>query len=68
MIAAENVKERVRRTCAILKNADIPHAVVGGNAVAEWVERVDEGAVRITKDVDILIRRIDSRIASICAT
>ena len=31
----------------------------GGNAVAEWVGRVDEDAVRNTKDVDILLRRDD---------
>ena len=37
----------------------MPYAVVGGNAVAEWVARVDEDAVRNTRDVDILIRRSD---------
>ncbi|HEY1190105.1 MAG TPA: hypothetical protein VGE74_20820 [Gemmata sp.] len=37
----------------------MPYAVVGGNAVAEWVGRVDEAAVRNTRDVDILIRRAD---------
>ncbi len=31
----------------------------GGNAVAEWVGSVDEGAVRFTRDVDILVRRDD---------
>ena len=34
-------------------------AVAGGNAVAAWVSRVDEAAVRNTQDVDILIRRKD---------
>jgi len=33
--------------------------VLGGNAVAAWVSRVDEAAVRNTRDVDILIRRAD---------
>ena len=33
--------------------------MVGGNAVAEWVGRIDEDAVRNTRDVDILIRRPD---------
>ena len=33
--------------------------MVGGNAVAEWVARVDDGAVRNTRDVDILVRRAD---------
>ena len=31
----------------------------GGNAVAAWVSRVDEAAVRNTQDVDILLRRED---------
>jgi hypothetical protein len=33
--------------------------VAGGNAVALWVSRVDEAAVRNTQDVDVLIRRQD---------
>jgi len=33
--------------------------VIGGNAVAAWVAQKDEGAVRNTRDVDILIRRED---------
>ncbi len=37
----------------------MPYAVAGGNAVALWVSRVDEAAVRNTQDVDILIRRAD---------
>ena len=37
----------------------MPYAVVGGNAVAAWVSRVDESAVRNTRDVDILLRRED---------
>ncbi len=37
----------------------MPYAVVGGNAVAAWVSRVDEAAVRNTQDVDILLRRSD---------
>ena len=43
-----------------------PYAVVGGNAVAEWVARVDEDAVRNTRDVDILIRRPDFPVARAC--
>lgn len=39
--------------------ADVEYAVAGGNAVAAWVAQVDEGAVRNTRDVDILIRRSD---------
>jgi hypothetical protein len=37
----------------------VPYAVVEGNAVAAWVSRVDESAVRNTQDVDLLIRRAD---------
>ncbi len=59
LIAAEKVKDRVRRAAAALGQANVPYAVIGGNAVAEWVARVDEGAVRTTPDVDILIRRDD---------
>ena len=33
--------------------------MVGGNAVASWVATVDEGAVRNTRDVDLLVRRSD---------
>jgi hypothetical protein len=58
-MAAEKVKERLRRAAATLGQAGVPYAVVGGNAVAEWVGRVDEGAIRNTRDVDILIRRAD---------
>lgn len=42
-----------------LRAGSVPHAVVGGNAVAAWVATVDEAAVRNTQDVDILIRRAD---------
>jgi hypothetical protein len=59
LMAAENVKERLRRATRALDAAGVPYAVVGGNAVAEWVARVDEGATRNTKDVDILIDRAD---------
>src|SRR3954453_6031892 len=60
MIAAvEDVRERACRATAALKQAGIAHVVIGGNAVAAWVARVDREAVRNTKDVDLLIRRED---------
>jgi hypothetical protein len=60
MIAAvEAVRERAVRATTALKQAGVPHVVVGGNAVAAWVARVDKEAVRNTKDVDLLIRRAD---------
>src|SRR5277367_5205409 len=57
--AAEKVKERLRRATRALDAAGIRYAVAGGNAVAEWVARVDEEAVRNTRDVDLLLRRAD---------
>jgi hypothetical protein len=59
MAAAEKVKERLKRASTALAQAGVSYAVAGGNAVAEWVGRVDEAAVRNTRDVDILIRRTD---------
>jgi hypothetical protein len=58
-MAAEKVKERLRRATKALETAGVPYAVVGGNAVAEWVARVDEDAVRNTRDVDLLLQRSD---------
>jgi hypothetical protein len=59
LMAAEKVKERLRRATRALDAAGVPYAVVGGNAVAEWVARVDDEAVRNTRDVDLLVRRGD---------
>ncbi|MFI5380403.1 MAG: nucleotidyl transferase AbiEii/AbiGii toxin family protein [Tepidisphaerales bacterium] len=55
--AVEKVRQRLLRACAALEAAGVPYAVAGGNAVAVWVSRVDDSAVRNTQDVDILIRR-----------
>src|SRR5260370_38632756 len=57
--AVEKVRDRLLRATSALDKASIPYAVVGGNAVAAWVSRVDEAAVRNTQDVDILLRRAD---------
>src|SRR6266705_1103794 len=57
--AVERVRERLLRATSALEKAGIPYAVIGGNAVAAWVARVDESAVRNTQDVDLLISRID---------
>lgn len=59
LMAAEKVKERCRRAAKALDDAGVPYAVVGGNAVAEWVARIDEDAIRNTRDVDLLVRRAD---------
>lgn len=55
--SVEKVRERLLRVCALLESARIPYAVAGGNAVAAWVSRVDEAAVRNTQDVDLLVNR-----------
>jgi hypothetical protein len=60
MIAAvDAVRERACRAAKALDGAGIPYVVVGGNAVAAWVARVDVEGVRNTKDVDLLVRRED---------
>jgi len=55
----DDVKRRLDRAAAALNQAGIAYAVVGGNAVAAWVSRVDDSAVRNTRDVDILLRPED---------
>jgi hypothetical protein len=57
--AVAKVRERLLRATDALNRAGIPYAVVGGNAIASWVATVDEGAVRNTRDVDLLVRRAD---------
>jgi hypothetical protein len=57
--AVENVRRRLLRAAHALDDAHVPYAVAGGNAVAAWVSRVDEAAVRNTQDVDIVLRRAD---------
>jgi hypothetical protein len=57
--AVAKVRERLLRATAILNQAGLPYAVVGGHAVASWVASIDEGAVRNTRDIDLLIRRED---------
>jgi hypothetical protein len=55
----EIVKNRLDRAAAALGGSGVKYAVIGGNAVAAWVSRVDIAAVRNTRDVDILLRRED---------
>jgi hypothetical protein len=55
----DNVRHRLERAATALSKLGVPYAVVGGNAVAAWVSRVDASAVRNTRDVDILLRRED---------
>ncbi|HEX3148927.1 MAG TPA: hypothetical protein VHR66_12670 [Gemmataceae bacterium] len=57
--AVEKVRERLFRTTKVLENAGIDYAVVGGHAVGAWVAKIDEGSMRNTRDVDIMIQRAD---------
>jgi len=59
LLGVEKVRQRLMRAAQALDSAAVPYAVVGGNAVAAWVSRVDVAAVRNTRDVDILLRRCD---------
>ena len=60
----EKINERLRRGAAALDAAGVPYAVIGGNAVINWVSRVDESMTRFTKDVDFLLRRSDLALAT----
>ena len=57
--AVLRVERNMRRASAALGSADIPFAVIGGNAIAAWVGSVDEAEMRNTRDVDIMVRRDD---------
>jgi len=57
--AIEKVRQRLLRAARALEQAHVAYAVAGGNAVAAWVSRVDETAVRNTQAVDILLRLND---------
>ena len=57
--AVNKITERLHRAAAALDAAGVPYAVIGGNAVINWVSRVDDSRTRFTKDVDILLRRSD---------
>lgn len=56
-LAVERVRERLKRATSALAQANLAYAVVGGNAVAAWVSRIDPAAVRNTVDVDLLVER-----------
>jgi hypothetical protein len=57
--AVEQVRRKLVLATGALRAQGVEYALVGGNAVAAWVATVDEGAVRNTQDVNIMIRRED---------
>lgn len=66
VMAVQRVEELLRRVTTALAQTGIPHAIIGGNAVAAWISAIDPDAARTTKDVDLLIRRDDlGRIADV---
>ncbi|MBI2193461.1 MAG: nucleotidyltransferase family protein [Planctomycetes bacterium] len=66
--AVEKVRERLERAVSALEQAGVPYAVIGGHAVAAWVSRVDDAAVRNTRDVDILVRRANLEAVALALT
>ena len=63
--AVEKIQERLEKAAQTLEAAQIPYAIIGGNAVRAWVAQVDEAAVRTTRDVDVLLRRSDFETAKL---
>ena len=57
--AVDIVKDRLNRVVTALNDADVPYAIIGGNAVQHWVAQVDVSVVRSTRDVDIILNEPD---------
>jgi hypothetical protein len=55
--AMESVQQRLKRVVEALGGAGVRYAVVGGHAVAAYVARIDRTAVRMTRDIDLLVER-----------
>lgn len=58
-MALDDISDRLEQVCRVFSEANIPYALVGGQAVALWVAQKDPAAVRTTKDVDVLLSRSD---------
>ncbi|MFH0938080.1 MAG: hypothetical protein V1899_02190 [Planctomycetota bacterium] len=54
-----SLRAKAVKVSQALKDADIPHAVIGGLAVLAHVARVNKALIRNTRDLDILINRSD---------
>lgn len=67
IMAVDKVARRLKRIVAALEKAEVPYALVGGQAVALWVASKDPAAVRITKDVDVLLAREHLAVAKAAA-
>lgn len=58
-VRVERLKEALARFASAMEQAGIPYEVVGGLAVYLQVERVSPFAGRLTRDIDVLVRRSD---------
>lgn len=67
VMAMEEIDARKKRITAAFNSANVPYAIVGGMAVAEWVASKDPDAVRTTKDVDMVLDRRDLEAAKSAA-
>jgi hypothetical protein len=59
----QELKAKALKVSQALQKAKVPHAVIGGLAVAAHVAKVDETAQRNTQDMDVLLRREDLDLA-----
>ena len=57
--AVEKVRDRLLRSTRALEDAGVAYAIVGESAVAAHISRADAAAERVTRDVEILLRRND---------
>lgn len=55
----DQLLEVLHRLNGALSSAGIPYRVIGGLAAYLYVDRVDPIAARLTRDVDVLINRLD---------
>lgn len=55
----QELREKALSVSRALRKAGVPHAVIGGLAVAAHVARVDPKAQRNTQDLDILLDKSD---------
>jgi hypothetical protein len=66
-VSLDDVTHRLQTITRALAEKSVPYAVVGGQAVALWVATKEPAAVRTTKDVDLLVRRVDLPLARAAA-